>query len=76
MSAPQKLPFDDAAALEAWLSRLPPAQPCLSCSSHDSHGELRFISPELETVERDGEWRIAALFRCPLCGAARTAELA
>ena len=59
----------DAAELEAKLARLPPAQPCFECPSHDASGKLRVIAPQLGRLEFDSGVADAALFECALCGA-------
>ena len=59
----------DAAELEAKLARLPPAQPCFECPSHDANGKLRMIAPQLGKLKFDSGVADAALFDCSLCGA-------
>ena len=65
----------DALDLQAHLARLPPAQPCLDCRSHDEDDELVLISPQLVRADHEGESEYRALFACTLCGAQRDSPL-
>jgi hypothetical protein len=65
----------DLVALEDWLARLPPAQPCFGCPSHDAEGKLRFIQPVLGVAVHGGHEVNAAIFDCPLCGTERAEPL-
>ena len=69
-------PFHDPVELETRLSRLPPAQPCLRCPSHDAKGDLRLISPQLHAARREDGWSFTALFVCALCGEKQSQALA
>jgi hypothetical protein len=64
-----------AEALEARLSRLPPALPCRSCPSHDAVGDLRMVTPCLRELARADAGDDAALYICHLCGAEWTEPL-
>lgn len=72
----EEAPFQDPVELETRLSRLPPAQPCLRCPSHDAKGDFRMISPQLQAAPGEDGWTFRALFVCGLCGEQRTQALA
>jgi hypothetical protein len=61
--------------LQSCLARLPPAQPCLACRSHDAHDELVSIAPQLEKSVLNGVDEYRAVFACTLCGAERRTPL-
>ena len=65
----------DALELQAHLARLPPAQPCLACRSHDEDDDLVLIAPQLEKALHEGVADYRAVFACTLCGAHLDAPL-
>lgn len=68
VEAPEDRTGQDPVVLEGRLARLPPAQPCLECPSHDAAGKLRLIAPQLGKLAFESGSADAALFVCRLCG--------